>query len=116
MEKILTGNHRLLKNLNSNVILNLVRTNTSISGARLSKSTGVRPLTVQNMVVIGGEISNAKKFILDPIQQTINNRCSLGVERKFRLVESSLPGYSVALGAATVVLQKIFQEPIIKTI
>lgn len=32
MEKILTGNHRLLKNLNSNVILNLVRTNTPIFG------------------------------------------------------------------------------------
>lgn len=69
-----------------------------------------------NMVVIGGEISKAKKSILDPIQQAISNGSSLGVERKFRLVESSLPGYSVALGAATIILQKIFQEPLIKTI
>jgi len=116
MEKILTGNHRLLKNLNSNVILNLVRTNTPIFGDRLAKITGMRPSTVQNMVVIGGEISNAKKFILEPIQQAISNGSLLGVERKFRLVESSLPSYSVALGAATVILQKICQGPIIKTI
>ena len=50
MEKILTGNHRLLKNLNSNTILNLVRTNAPISGASLAKITSMIPSTVQNIL------------------------------------------------------------------
>ena len=50
MEKILTGNHRLLKNLKSNTILNLVRTNVPIFGASSAKITGIRPSTVQNIV------------------------------------------------------------------
>ena len=50
MKKILTGNHRLLKNLNSNVVLNLVRTRAPISGASLAKITGMRPSTVQNIL------------------------------------------------------------------
>ena len=50
MEKILTGNHRLLKNLNSNIILNLVRTNAPISGASSAKITSMRPSTLQNIL------------------------------------------------------------------
>ena len=50
MEKILTGNQSLLKKLNSNVILNLIRTNAPISGASLAKTTGMRPSTVQNIL------------------------------------------------------------------
>ena len=50
MAEIITGNYRLLKDLNSNVILNLVRTNAPISGAELAKITGMRPSTVHNIL------------------------------------------------------------------
>jgi len=68
------------------------------------------------MIVIGGEATKAKDFLLDPIRQIIQSECSLGVERQFSVVESSLSNYAVALGAATIILQKIFREPLIKTI
>jgi len=48
--EIITGNYRLLKDLNSNVILNLVRTNAPVSGAELAKITGMRPSTVHNIL------------------------------------------------------------------
>jgi len=47
---IITGNYRLLKDLNSNIVLNLVRTKSPISGAELAKITGMRPSTVQNIL------------------------------------------------------------------
>ena len=50
MPEIITGNYRLLKDINSNVILNLVRTNAPISGAVLAKITGMRPSTVHNIL------------------------------------------------------------------
>lgn len=81
--------------------------------------TGLVPalfLLDPKMIVIGGEATKAKDFLLDPIRQIIQNECSLGVERQFSVVESSLSNYAVALGAASIILQKIFQEPLIKTI
>ena len=50
--KIVTGNQGLVKNLNSNIVLNLVRTSAPISGAELSKLTGMRPATIQNILKI----------------------------------------------------------------
>jgi predicted NBD/HSP70 family sugar kinase len=61
------------------------------------------------MIVIGGEIAKAKKYILEPIHHLINNNGFLIADRKVQIVESSLAGNSVALGAASIILQKIFQ-------
>jgi N-acetylglucosamine repressor len=64
------------------------------------------------MIVIGGEISKAKGHLLESIRSTIQEKSWLIVDRKFQIVESSLFDHSVALGAATIILQKIFQGPI----
>lgn len=69
-----------------------------------------------SMIIIGGEIAKAKQFILKPIEETLHNGYTLGVERKFHLVDSSLPDHSVALGTATIILQNIFQEPLTSSI
>lgn len=50
VSKIVTGNQGLVKNLNSNIVLNLVRTKAPISGADLAKMTGMRPATIQNIL------------------------------------------------------------------
>lgn len=50
LTKIITGNYNLLKDLNSSIVLNLVRTNAPISGAELAKITGMRPSTVHNIL------------------------------------------------------------------
>ena len=51
MEKFLTGNHTLLKNLNSKFILNLIRTKASISGSNLAKIAGMRLSAVHNILI-----------------------------------------------------------------
>jgi len=159
MEKILTGNHRLLKNLNSNIILNLVRTNAPISGASLAKIIGMRPSTVQNIfknlekkglvlkigtgdsTKLGGrqptlwticsyygyvvgiqlEINEIQAVLVNLNSQRIAekkinikkfNSLSNIENKTVEIVESSLSGHTVALGVATSILQKIFQEPI----
>ncbi len=48
--KIVTGNQSLVKSLNSNIVLNLIRTKAPISGADLAKITGMRPATIQNIL------------------------------------------------------------------
>ncbi|MBN2357790.1 ROK family transcriptional regulator, partial [candidate division KSB1 bacterium] len=50
MKKIVTGNYRLVRNLNSQIVLNLVRTRGPIYGADLAKITGMRPSTIMNIL------------------------------------------------------------------
>ncbi len=50
MKKILTGDYRLVKNLNSHIVLNLIRTRGPIYGADLAKITGMRPSTIMNIL------------------------------------------------------------------
>lgn len=61
------------------------------------------------MIVIGGEIAKAKNYLLEPIHQVISKNGLLIAERGVQIVESSLAGNSVALGAASIILQKIFK-------
>ncbi len=50
MKKILTGDYRLVKNLNSHIVLNLIRTRGPVYGADLAKITGMRPSTIMNIL------------------------------------------------------------------
>jgi len=50
MKKIVTGDHRLVKSLNSQIVLNLIRTRQPIYGADLAKITGLRPSTIMNIL------------------------------------------------------------------
>ncbi|MDZ7292219.1 MAG: ROK family transcriptional regulator [candidate division KSB1 bacterium] len=50
MKKVLTGNHQLVRNLNSQVVLDLIRTGAPISGAKLAKLTGMQPSTIMNIL------------------------------------------------------------------
>ena len=68
------------------------------------------------MIVIGGEILGANKYILDPIRQAIRKKVSRVVNRNTEIVGSSVSQYSVALGGATIVLKKIFQDPVIDNV
>jgi len=65
------------------------------------------------LIVIGGEILRSKEYILEPIKNTIENRYSSTVSRKTQIIGSSLSQYSVALGAATIILKKIFQDAVV---
>jgi predicted NBD/HSP70 family sugar kinase len=69
-----------------------------------------------SMVVIGGEVAKAKEYVLAPIEDIVRKKCILVENRTFQLVESSLSGNSVPLGAASIILQKIFQEPLLKSL
>ena len=68
------------------------------------------------MIVIGGEILNAKNNILDPIRETVQERLLHISNRMIQIEGSSLSQYSVALGAATIILKKIFQDPVIDNV
>ena len=74
MEKILTGNRRLLKNLNSNVMLNLIRFNAPISGSNLAEINYMMPSTVRNI------LKNLKKEGLI-LKIGIGNSAKLGGRR-----------------------------------
>ncbi|HNW59664.1 MAG TPA: ROK family transcriptional regulator [bacterium] len=50
MKKIITGDYRLVKNLNSHIVLNLIRTRGPIYGADLAKITGMRPSTIMTIL------------------------------------------------------------------
>jgi len=50
MKKIITGDYRLVKNLNSHIVLNLIRTRGPIYGADLAKITGMRPSTIMSIL------------------------------------------------------------------
>lgn len=50
MQKVVTGDYRLVKNLNNQLVLNLIRTNHQISGAALAKITRMRPSTIMNIL------------------------------------------------------------------
>jgi len=63
------------------------------------------------MVVIGGEILEANSLILGSIQQAVKRRLSNIGNRELEIIRSSNSQFSVALGAATIILKKIFQDP-----
>jgi predicted NBD/HSP70 family sugar kinase len=65
------------------------------------------------MIIIGGEILGADKYLLDPIRRRIQEKMSQVVSRKTAIMGSSLSQNSVALGGATIVLKRIFQDPLI---
>ncbi len=45
-----TGNHRLVRNMNEVIVLNFIRNQNQISGAELSKKTGMRPSTISSLI------------------------------------------------------------------
>jgi predicted NBD/HSP70 family sugar kinase len=67
------------------------------------------------MIVLGGEIIKAKNYIMDPILEAINQKFPGETKRKLKLLESTLDGYSVPYGAASIILQKIFQNSMAET-
>ncbi len=50
MTKVITGDYHLVKDLNSKLVLNLIRTRGPISGADLAKISGMRPSTIMNIL------------------------------------------------------------------
>jgi predicted NBD/HSP70 family sugar kinase len=50
MTKVITGDYRLVRDLNSKFVLNLIRLNGPISGADLAKQSGMQPSTIMNIL------------------------------------------------------------------
>ncbi len=50
MKKIITGNYHLVKKLNNNIVLNLIRSRGPIYGADLAKITGLRSSTIMKIL------------------------------------------------------------------
>ncbi|MBN1465575.1 ROK family protein [candidate division KSB1 bacterium] len=74
--------------------------------------TAVINLLDPQMIVIGGEIAAAKGSLFKPVQDSLRHRGLLLAERQIDIVPSSLPVNSVSLGAVSIILQQIFQEPV----
>jgi len=58
-----------------------------------------------NMVVIGGEISTAGDMLLDALRRAVRGRALAGAMAHSRIVTSNLGPRSIAVGAATLVLE-----------
>ena len=64
------------------------------------------------VIVIGGEVAKAKEYIIKPINDAIQKNGLFASNRNLKVVESSLTTNAVPLGAASLILQKIFQGPL----
>ncbi|WP_245712415.1 ROK family transcriptional regulator [Anaerobacillus alkalilacustris] len=77
------------------------------------KSLGVGILNLVNFinperVIIGGGVSKAGSYILDPIQSLIASRALTEDARKTEIVPSKLGNYATSIGAVTLVLFDLF--------
>jgi glucokinase-like ROK family protein len=62
------------------------------------------------LVVIGGGVSGAGHWIMDPIHQTINERAMRASRPATRVVPAALGSHSTALGAVSVALTQVFRQ------
>lgn len=119
----LGGKQMAIEDVDLSILLELVKSEDKMAlcifeqmGQIIGKElTYVMNLLDPDMVIIGGEIAKAKEYIIDPISATLDKELVSDIKRNFKIVASSLPGYSVPLGAASLILQRIFQEPVVGT-
>lgn len=64
------------------------------------------------LIIIGGEIAQAGSHLLDPIIARIRQAINSVYRRNLQMVESALANHAVPLGAASLVLEKIFELPL----
>lgn len=62
------------------------------------------------LIILGGEMAQAKQFILPAIQQAINTYCMAQLREKTTLVVSELGNSAVILGSVATVMENIFES------
>ncbi|MDD4225516.1 MAG: ROK family transcriptional regulator [Mariniphaga sp.] len=62
------------------------------------------------MIVLGGPVSTANQFVLNPIQQSLNKYCLEHIAANTKLVISDIWEHSGLLGVTAMLYQKIFSE------
>ena len=62
------------------------------------------------LIILGGEMAQAKQFILPAIQQAINTYCMAQLREKTTLVVSELGNNAVILGSVATVMENIFES------
>jgi hypothetical protein len=65
-------------------------------------------------VVIGGKIALAQEFMREPIQEAIRSRTIMGKNSKVPLYFSQLGQDVQIIGAFSLVLRELFQNPSLK--
>ena len=62
------------------------------------------------LIILGGEMAQAKQFILPAIQQAINTYCMAQLREKTSLLVSELGSNAVILGSVATVMENIFES------
>lgn len=62
------------------------------------------------LIIIGGELTKAENYILDPIQQNLNKYTIAKIRRDARIVTSSLGQNAGLMGTVAMVMNKVFQK------
>lgn len=61
-------------------------------------------------IVIGGTLSRAGQFIIDPIQQTLNRYTIMKIKNDTKISTSTLGGKAAVMGAMALAMQHIFED------
>ncbi len=62
------------------------------------------------LIIIGGELTKAENYIVDPIQQNLNKYTIAKIRRDAQVVTSGLGQNAVLMGTVAMVMNKVFQE------
>jgi len=62
------------------------------------------------LIILGGEIAQAKQFLMPAIQQAINTYCMTQLREKTSIVVSELGNNAVILGSVATVMENIFES------
>ena len=80
-------------------------------GTHLGKGIAIlTQLFNPELIILGGEMAQAKQFILPAIQQAINTYCMAQLREKTALVVSELGNNAVILGSVATVMENIFES------
>ncbi len=61
-------------------------------------------------IIIGGNLSRAEQFIVDPIQQTLNKYTIYNIKKDTEIITSSLHEKAAVMGAMSLVMNNIFED------
>jgi glucokinase-like ROK family protein len=62
------------------------------------------------LIIIGGELTKAENYIIDPIQQNLNKYTIAKIRRDAQIVTSSLGQNAGLMGTVAMVMEKVFQK------
>ncbi len=114
-DNFISGNHKIVRNINRSAILNLVRERHPVSRAALSKlsdlnkSTNIIKGIDPEIVVLGGIITTAWDLIYPEITKEIRSRVFFKLNESRKVFPTSLKERSSLVGAFTLAIKEIFK-------